>query len=163
MTRDELIGQLTATFGKTKVNRLTKIVRDQAFNLHHLLDLTFHQDKTVAFRAAWLWENVLLINPEVFTRNGLSARNIPGCAISKLPKALCQDALAWWYSCYTNLREKITGWIERGKEKHLEQAVIMLCRNIILSNYMDFSASGMTAHFLTDLTLARRLAAILCT
>ena len=63
MTRDELIKQLTATFGKTKVDKLTKIVKEQAFNLHDLIDLTFHEDKTIAFRAAWLLENVFLVNP----------------------------------------------------------------------------------------------------
>ena len=63
MTKDELIIQLAATFGKTKVDKLAKIVREQTFALHDLIDLTFHQDKTIAFRAAWLLENVFLVNP----------------------------------------------------------------------------------------------------
>lgn len=63
MTRDELIVQLTATIGKTKVDKLSRIVRKQGFNLRDLIDLTFHTDKTIAFRAAWLVENVFLVNP----------------------------------------------------------------------------------------------------
>jgi len=63
MTRDELIAQLTTTIGKTKVNKLTQIVRKQRFNLRDLIDLTFYENKTVAFRAAWLLENVFLVNP----------------------------------------------------------------------------------------------------
>jgi hypothetical protein len=63
MTRDELIQQLTATISKTKVHKLTKMVQEQAFELHDLTDLTFYEDKTIAFRAAWLLENVLLANP----------------------------------------------------------------------------------------------------
>lgn len=63
MTKDELTEQLAATIGKTKVNKLTKIVRAQAFNLRDLIDLTFHEHKTIAFRAAWLLENIFLVNP----------------------------------------------------------------------------------------------------
>jgi hypothetical protein len=63
MTKDELIQQLAATRGKTKVDKLAKIVKEQAFSLHDLIDLTFHEDTTIAFRAAWLLENVFLVNP----------------------------------------------------------------------------------------------------
>lgn len=63
MTRDELIAQLTSTIGKTKVDKLTRILRKQGFHLRDLVDLTFYKDKTIAFRAAWLLENVFLLNP----------------------------------------------------------------------------------------------------
>lgn len=63
MTKDELIAQLTATFGKTKVDKLSQLVKQQVFALHDLIDLTFYPDKTIAFRAAWLLENVFLVNP----------------------------------------------------------------------------------------------------
>jgi hypothetical protein len=63
MTKDELIEQLTATIGKTKVDKLSKIIKEQAFDLRNLIDLTFHAHKVVAFRAAWLLENALLVNP----------------------------------------------------------------------------------------------------
>lgn len=63
MTQAELIIQLTETFGKTKVNKLKIILNEQRFALHDLIDLTFHPDKTIAFRSAWLLENVILSNP----------------------------------------------------------------------------------------------------
>jgi hypothetical protein len=63
MTRDELIEQLKTTFLKTKIDKLSKIVKEQNFDLHDLIDLTFHEDKMMAFRAAWLLENMLLVNP----------------------------------------------------------------------------------------------------
>jgi hypothetical protein len=66
MTKDELTAQLAATIGKTKVDKLTKIVKEQAFSLRDLIDLTFYEDKIIAFRAAWLLENVFLINPEFY-------------------------------------------------------------------------------------------------
>lgn len=63
MTKDELIRQLILTAGKTKVDKLTKITKERAFKLRDIIDVSFHEDKTIAFRAAWLLENVLLINP----------------------------------------------------------------------------------------------------
>jgi hypothetical protein len=66
MTQPELIRQLTDTFGKTKVNKLTDILKKQEFALRDLIDLTFHIDKTIAFRSAWLLENLLLINPALY-------------------------------------------------------------------------------------------------
>jgi hypothetical protein len=66
MTRAELEKQLFNTFGKTKVNKLTVILTEQKFALRDLIDLTFHTDKTIAFRAAWLLENVFLKNPESY-------------------------------------------------------------------------------------------------
>jgi hypothetical protein len=66
MTKNELIEQLAATFGKTKVNKLAKMVKAQDFNLRDLIDVTFNVDKTIAFRAAWVLENVFLVNPAFY-------------------------------------------------------------------------------------------------
>jgi hypothetical protein len=66
MTQAELIKQLTDTLGKTKVNKLTQLLKKQEFALHDLIDLTFHANKRIAFRAAWLLENLLLINPMLY-------------------------------------------------------------------------------------------------
>jgi hypothetical protein len=63
VTQAELIEQLSATIGKTKVDKLSKLLKQQGFALRDLIDLTFHQNKTIAFRAAWLLENMFLINP----------------------------------------------------------------------------------------------------
>jgi len=63
MNEAELIKQLSATIGKTKVDKLVKILKDQSFALHDLINLTFYPDKTIAFRAAWLLENAFLNDP----------------------------------------------------------------------------------------------------
>lgn len=63
VTQTELIQQLTATFGKTKVNKLSVILKERKFALRDLIDTTFNTDKTIAFRAAWLLENVFLADP----------------------------------------------------------------------------------------------------
>ncbi len=63
MTKDELVGELAATFGKTKVDKLVVLLKARNFGLRDLIDLTFHEDKTIAFRSAWLLENLFLIDP----------------------------------------------------------------------------------------------------
>lgn len=46
--------------GKAKVVALSQIISDKKYALTDLIDLTFYPDRNVAFRAAWLLENVIL-------------------------------------------------------------------------------------------------------
>ncbi|QEM10216.1 MULTISPECIES: hypothetical protein [Mucilaginibacter] len=69
MTRDELTQKIANTIGKLKVLELSRILREKQFDLHDLIDITFHPDKPLAFRAAWLLENMFLQDPGVFTQN----------------------------------------------------------------------------------------------
>jgi hypothetical protein len=63
ISRDELIKQISTTIGKLKVLELSRILKEQQFALRDLIDLTFHADKHIAFRAAWILENVFLLDP----------------------------------------------------------------------------------------------------
>jgi hypothetical protein len=62
----ELIKQISATIGKTKVESLSQILASKNTDLNELIDLTFYPDKGIAFRAAWLLENIFLDNPDSF-------------------------------------------------------------------------------------------------
>ncbi|MDB5137890.1 MAG: hypothetical protein JWP37_4493 [Mucilaginibacter sp.] len=66
LTGDELIKEISTTTGKTKVIKLSAILRKQQFALHDLIDITFYPDKNIAFRAAWILENLFLQNPESY-------------------------------------------------------------------------------------------------
>jgi hypothetical protein len=66
LTKDELISEISQTIAKAKVIKLTAILEKQSFSLHDLIDITFHEDKNIAFRAAWLLENMFLRNPEIY-------------------------------------------------------------------------------------------------
>ena len=66
VTQDEFIKQIGATIGKLKVLELTAILKKQDFALRDLVDLTFHPDKDIAFRAAWILENLFLQKPESY-------------------------------------------------------------------------------------------------
>lgn len=63
MTRQELIEQLKATLVKTKVDKLSKLIKQESFNFRDLVDITLNEDKNIASRAAWVLENVFLANP----------------------------------------------------------------------------------------------------
>ena len=60
LTEQQFVKQISATIGKSRVIELTKIIKEQEFPLHNLVDITFHPDRNVAFRASWILENVLL-------------------------------------------------------------------------------------------------------
>ncbi len=66
LTANLLIKQISATIGKARVIELTKIIREQNFALRNLIDITFHPDKNIAFRASWILENVLLDDIEAY-------------------------------------------------------------------------------------------------
>jgi hypothetical protein len=65
-TREELLQQISATIGKTKVIELSDILYNKRFDIHDLMQLTFYPEKEIAFRAAWILENLVLTDPERF-------------------------------------------------------------------------------------------------
>ncbi|RYY37330.1 MAG: hypothetical protein EOP46_02975 [Sphingobacteriaceae bacterium] len=66
LSKNELLKQIESTIGKPKVLELTALMRQHSFPLPNLVDLTFHPDKNMGFRASWLLENVLLANADGF-------------------------------------------------------------------------------------------------
>lgn len=63
ISKEDLIKQISSTIGKLKVLELTRILKEDNFALRDLIDITFHPDKDIAFRAAWILENIFLQNP----------------------------------------------------------------------------------------------------
>jgi len=66
LTSDELIKEISTTMIKTKVVKLSTIIKEQQFSIHDLIDITFHPDKNIAFRSAWILENLFLQKPESY-------------------------------------------------------------------------------------------------
>ena len=66
LTKDALIKEISKTLVKTKVEKLTAILDKQQFALPDLIDLTFYRDSNIAFRAAWILENLFLKKPETY-------------------------------------------------------------------------------------------------
>ncbi len=63
ISKEELIKQISTTMVKTKVLKLSRILEEEAFALRDLIDLTFDANRDIAFRAAWILENVFLQDP----------------------------------------------------------------------------------------------------
>ncbi|HJP62160.1 MAG TPA: hypothetical protein VJ844_01900 [Mucilaginibacter sp.] len=63
LSKEELVGSITSRIGKLKVIKLTEILQKEQFSLRDLVDITFSDDRDIAFRAAWLLENVFLQKP----------------------------------------------------------------------------------------------------
>ncbi|HZY38125.1 MAG TPA: hypothetical protein VFE53_15825 [Mucilaginibacter sp.] len=64
ISKDELIKKITGTIGKNRVLELTCLLKEQNFALHDLIDITFNDDRAIAFHAAWILENAYLQNQE---------------------------------------------------------------------------------------------------
>ena len=63
INQQALLKQISGTIGKMKVLELTRILKEERFALRDLIDLTFYPDKNIAFRAAWILENIFLQDP----------------------------------------------------------------------------------------------------
>lgn len=57
------------TIGKTKVIELSRISQEHKLSLHDLLEVTFHPDKNIAFRAPRILENLFTIIPLKYVPN----------------------------------------------------------------------------------------------
>ena len=68
-TQDEILKQLTTDPTKGFIDRLAAGLRAQNFDLDEIIDLTFHPDKQVSFRAAWLLDTMVVTAPEVYVNN----------------------------------------------------------------------------------------------
>ena len=69
LTSAELVKEISKSIGKLKVVALGSIIKQQQFYISDLVDITFHSNKKVAFRAAWILENMLLQKPEDYADN----------------------------------------------------------------------------------------------
>lgn len=58
MQHDHLLDLLKSPLHKTKVEQLAETASAESFSLKELIDLTFHSEEQVAFRAAWILEYV---------------------------------------------------------------------------------------------------------
>jgi len=71
MKLDLLLAAITHTLQKKKVDQLALIVAQHHFAVTDLIDLTFHKNKKIGFRAAWILEHVYTQRPEHFLSGAL--------------------------------------------------------------------------------------------
>ncbi|MFB9844905.1 hypothetical protein [Mucilaginibacter ginsenosidivorans] len=66
LTSEELVDSIKSRIGKLKVVKLTEILQKEQFSVHDLIDITFSENRDIAFRAAWLLENLFLQKPAAY-------------------------------------------------------------------------------------------------
>jgi hypothetical protein len=69
LTTDQLIKQLTIGITKVHIDRLSASLREQNFDINMLINLTFHNDRSVAIKAAWLLDTTIRAAPELYINN----------------------------------------------------------------------------------------------
>lgn len=96
--KEQLIAEIKNTLSKNKVDLLAQIAASQSNAVKDIIDLTFHPEEQIGFRAAWILENVYINNPAGFVpfatyfldnfsrQNNLSARRHFGKILALLTK-----------------------------------------------------------------------------
>lgn len=67
--QQELIGLITKAIGKNHAVEISDALYRQGFDLNELMAVTFHPEKEIAFRAAWIMENLILADPARFVNS----------------------------------------------------------------------------------------------
>lgn len=60
MQTDLFLTILKSTLSKKRVEELAKCIAENEFSIEELINLTFHVDEQVGFRASWILENIYL-------------------------------------------------------------------------------------------------------
>jgi hypothetical protein len=96
--KHQLVEDIKTTLSKSKVELLAQIAAKQADAVKEVIDLTFHPEEKIAFRAAWILENIYISNPDHFAsfvcyfldhfarQNNLSARRHYGKILALITK-----------------------------------------------------------------------------
>lgn len=71
MQSDSLLTIIKATLSKKAVDELAKIIAESEFSIKELIDLTFHKDEKIGFRASWILENIYIGHIERFIPHAL--------------------------------------------------------------------------------------------
>lgn len=142
MERKELLAAIKTTLQKTKVNDLTNIAAEENFSIRELIDLTFHKEEQIAFRAAWILENIYIKYLERFlpqsnyfldvfsTQNNLSCRRHYGKILalmtSKKAPLLIKELIDGYET--ERLVETVFSWLIDDK---IPVAIKSHCLNIL--------------------------------
>ncbi|MES2653571.1 MAG: hypothetical protein V4663_17670 [Bacteroidota bacterium] len=66
MQSDLLLTIIKSTLSKKTVDELAKTIAESDFSIENLIDLTFHEEEKIGFRASWILENLYISHIEKF-------------------------------------------------------------------------------------------------
>ncbi|MGV8878863.1 MAG: hypothetical protein ACOH2A_07520 [Sphingobacteriaceae bacterium] len=65
MLKEDLISQISDTIGKKRMLEISSTLRDQGFDINVLIDISFHANQQIGFRASWILEHLILETPDL--------------------------------------------------------------------------------------------------
>ena len=66
MQSDLLLTIIKSTLSKKTVNELAKTIAESDFSIEDLINLTFHKEEKIGFRASWILENIYISYTDQF-------------------------------------------------------------------------------------------------
>ena len=140
--KEQLLEEIKGTLQKTKIDLLAQIAAQQASAVKEVIDLTFHKEEQIGFRAAWILENIYVNNPEAFApytnyfldrfslQNNLSARRHFGRILALLTKKNAPEEIKIILAAYETeaLVETTFAWLI---DEHVPVAIKSHCLNIL--------------------------------
>jgi hypothetical protein len=150
MEYNSLLETLKTTLQKNKVEKLAAIASQATFSIKELIDLTFHQDEQIGFRAAWILENVYTLYQERFLpyaeyflvklpgQNNLSARRHYGKILALMTKKNASLEMKKIVMDYDTgiLADAVFGWLI---DPEVPVAVKSHCLNILANLHTKHS------------------------
>lgn len=142
METDLFLSTIKSTLSKKRVEEITIIIAESEFSIQELIDLTFHPEEQIGFRASWILETVYINNTAYFIphsayfltkfhqQHNLSSRRHFGKILAlmtakKAPKAI--KAMLVDYDTYL-LVETVFNWLIDDK---VPVAVKSHCLNVL--------------------------------
>ena len=143
---NDLVNEIKTTIGIKKVRQLADSARETDLSIQELIDLTFHKEEQVGFRAAWILENIYTANPLAFSahttyfldrfskQNNPSARRHFGKILALMTKKNAPDCIKLQLLNYNTdpLVETAFAWLI---DERVAVAVKSHCLNI-LANFV---------------------------
>ncbi|QXV63923.1 hypothetical protein INP83_12510 [Mucilaginibacter sp. 21P] len=69
LTKESLIKELSNIRGAKFIENLSNKVMEENFDINQLVDVTFHHNQQIGFRACWLLDSVFHLQPEKYAAN----------------------------------------------------------------------------------------------
>jgi hypothetical protein len=76
MKKTNFIVELGQKLNKESINKISSLKNEKELDVITLIDLTFHENKQIAFRAAWILENIYIKHLEIFLPNATYFLNL---------------------------------------------------------------------------------------
>jgi hypothetical protein len=161
----DLLEQIKTTLQKSKVEQLAQIAANGSISVKKLIELSFHQDEQIGFRAAWILERVYSNHIEKFIpqteyffeqfaqQNNLSARRHFAKILAFITDKKANQTIKNIINNYdtTNLVETVFAWlIDEKTPVAIKSHCLNILANLIHKHDWIKSELSETMDYLVD-------------